>query len=162
MRRFVTVLGLAAALAVAAGCGGDDDGGGGGDGGSGGGGSSGGGSATSEERAARRAVEDYIGALVEGDPKAACAKQTERAQEDAAEEVPGAGSCERAHEVVLNILGSRVDQLEEQLGKALTEVEISGDTAELTSPTEPGKVLKLRREGGEWKVDDKVITYTPN
>ena len=155
MRRFVTALGLVAVLAVAAGCGGDDGGGDDGGGGSGGG-------AAAEEKAARGAIEEYIAALVDNDPAAACAKQTERAQQDAAEEVPGADSCERAHEMILGILGSKVDQLEEQLGKALTEVEVTGDTAVLTSPREPGKKLKLRREGGEWKVDDKVLTYTPN
>lgn len=158
MRRFVTVLGLAAVLALA-GCGGDDDGGGSDGGGSG---SGDGGSAAAEEKAARAAVDDYIAALVDRDPKAACAMQTEEAQRDAAEEVPGASSCESAHEAILETLGPRVNELEGALAKALSEVEVSGDTAELKSPKEPDKVLKLRRVGGEWKLDDKVVTYTPN
>jgi hypothetical protein len=152
LRRRAVVFGLVAVLA-AAGCGGDgEDGGGGGNGES----------TSSEERAARDAVERYVGALVDNDPRAACDLQTKQAREAAAEEVPGASSCERAHEIILGVLGSRVEQLDEQLAKALTEVKVSGDTAVLTSPREPGKELKLRREGGEWKVDDKVLNYTPN
>lgn len=156
MRRYVTVFGLVAVLAVA-GCGGDDDGGG-----SGGGSGSGGEAAAGEEKAARGAVEKYIAALVDRDEEAACAMQTEEAQEAAADEVPGASSCERAHEIILGVLGSRVSELEEQLEKALPKVEVSGDTAKLTSPKEPGKELKLRRVDGQWKIDDKVLTYTPN
>ncbi|HEX8645615.1 MAG TPA: hypothetical protein VF715_01860 [Thermoleophilaceae bacterium] len=155
----MTVLGLAAVLAVAGGCGGDDGGDGGGGGGSGGGS---GGSTAADERAARGALNDYIAALVDNDPEAACAKQTERAQRDAADEVPGAGSCERAHEVILSALGPKVKELDDQLAKALTKIEVSGDTATLTSPKDPGAEMKLRREGGEWKIDDKVVTYTPN
>ncbi len=147
MRRFVTVLGLVVVLA-AGGCGGDD----GGDAGGNGGGGSGSQPASSEEKAARDAVQKYIAALVDRDPEAACAMQTREAQEAAANEVPGAGSCERAHEIILGALGARVDDLEGALTKALSEVEVSGDTAKLTSPKQPGKELKLRREDGEWKV----------
>jgi hypothetical protein len=159
MRRFVAVIGAASVLALA-GCGGDDEDGGGG-GSDRGSGSNGGNSASADERAARDTVERYVKALVARDGAAACALQTEEAQEAAAREVPGASSCERAHEMILNALGGRLGQLEEQFEKAFTDVEVSGDTAEFSSPNDPGDVLKLRREGGGWKIDDKVLKWTP-
>lgn len=142
-----------AALCLVAGCGGDDDGGGD----SGGGGSTGSG----QEAEVRQALLDYADALAADDPDAACGHLSEKAQDEAAEEIPGASSCESGHRIVLETVGERRGEMAKQLEDAGLEVEIDGDTAEMSSPKAPGKKIKMRREGGEWKIDQNTLTYTP-
>ena len=40
-------------------------------------------------------------------------------------------------------------------------MKIDGDTAEMTSPKAPGRPLNMRREDGEWKLDQNTLTYRP-
>jgi FAD/FMN-containing dehydrogenase len=142
-----------AAVCLIAGCGGDDDGGGD----SGGGGSTG----STEEAEVRQALVDYADALGANDPAAACEQLTEKAQAEAAETIPGASSCESGHRIVLETVGERREDVAKQLEEVGLEVEVDGDTAEMSSSKAPGKKIKMRREGGEWKVDQNTLTFTP-
>jgi hypothetical protein len=150
---------LAAGCLALAGCGDDDDGGSGG--GSGGGGSGGGGSGGGEEAAVQQGLTDYATAFGEGDAAAACDHMTEDAQNDAEDVIPGATDCESAHEFVLNAVGDKRSDLKDQLAGVDFEVEINGETATMTSPKAPDKKIRMEKVGGEWKLDQNTLTYTP-
>jgi hypothetical protein len=149
--RLVTCAALALAVA-AAGCGGDDKG-------DGGGSSSGG-----EAAAVEKALKDYAAALVGGDEAKACDLLTPTAQKDAAAEVPGAGSCVKAHATVIEALGvAKRRQFARALAGVDLKADVSGDTAEISSPGSPGgKTLKMRRVGGQWKLDQNTLFYNPS
>jgi hypothetical protein len=148
--RLATCVALALAVAVA-GCGGDDKGGGGP-------------SSGSEAAAVEKALKDYAAALVGGDEAQACDLLTADAQKDAAAEVPGSGSCEKAHKTVIDALGvAKRRQFAKALAGVDLEVDLSGDTAEISSPGSPGgKTLKMRRVGGRWKLDQNTLFYNPS
>jgi hypothetical protein len=155
MRRFGAVL-TAVACFAAFGCGDDDDNGGGGGGGGNGGGSS------AEETEVREALTAYARAIADNDPAEACTHMTESAAEDAKEEVPGSDSCEDSHRTILAAIGDKRGDLADQLADVDFEVAIEGDTAELTAPSKPGAdALKMRKEGGEWKLDQNTLTFNP-
>ena len=157
MRRFGAGLAVLACFA-ALGCGGDDDDNGGGNGSGGSGGAS-----SSEETEVRAGLTAYAEAIADNDPEAACTHMTESAAEDAKDEVPGSDSCEDSHKTILGVIGARRGDLAKQLADVDFEVEISGDSAELTAPDKPGaEALKMRKEGGEWKVDQNTLTFNPN
>ena len=153
-------VGLAAiACCAALGCGGDDDDNGGGGNGNGGSG----GSPASEETEVRAGLTAYADAIADNDPAAACSHMTESAAEEAKDEVPGSDSCEDSHKTILGVIGDKRGDLAKQLADVDFEVDISGDTAELTAPNKPGaSALKMRKEGGEWKVDQNTLTFNPN
>lgn len=131
---------VVAALA-AGGCGGDD--------------SDGGGTASPEEDAAREVVETYKEAAASGDSARACAQLTRRAREETGR-VEGIGSCEEAHEAAL--IGF-TDEAREALANADFEVQVEGDTgtAEIEG-NKGGQTVKLRREGGRWRIDDVPLS----
>lgn len=159
MRRFGVGLAVLACCA-ALGCGGDDDDNGGG-GGNGNGGS--GAASASEETEVRAALTAYAEAIADNDPEAACSHMTRSAADDAKDEVPGSGSCEDSHKTILGVIGEKRGDLAKQLAGVDFKVEISGDTAELTAPSRPGSdALKMRKEGGEWKLDQNTLTFNPN
>jgi hypothetical protein len=147
--RLVTCAVLALAVA-AGGCGGDDKGAGSSSGG--------------EAAAVEKALKDYAAALVGGDEAKACDLLTPTAQKDAAAEVPGAGSCQKAHQTVINALGvAKRRQFARALAGVDLEVDVSGDTAAISSPGSPGgKTLKMRRVGGQWKLDQNTLFYNPS
>lgn len=154
MRRKRIALVLAAAC-LAAGCGGDDD--------DGGGDKNGGGetSAAGDEADVRQALTDYADAVADNDPAAACELMTTKAQEEAKDEVPGSSDCEGAHKTVLAALGSGRDGLAKQLAGVDFDVKIDGETAELTSARNRGDPLKMKREDGDWKLDQNTLTFNP-
>ena len=151
MRRFGTGLAVLAACA-ALGCGGDEDEA-----------AAPGGSAeaSSEEAAVYEGLTDYGDAVKANDPEAACGQLTESAQNESAETIPGASSCEDAHRTALGALGeANREKLAEQLAGADYEATVSGDTATLEFPRRPGaKPLRMRRVGGDWKVDQNTLFF---
>lgn len=145
--------GLAVALAcLAIGCGGDD-----GDGGSAGKG----GASSGQEKQVREVLRTWAQAVADDDVEKACDQLTRRAQEKAAETIPGARSCEAAHRQALAVIGEdNRRKLVDQLDDVALDVKISGDEAELSSPNRPGtEAIKMRREDGEWKLDHNPITF---
>ena len=157
MRRLVAVVAVAACFA-AFGCGDDDDGGNGGNGGG-----SDGGSASSEEAEVRAGLTAYAKAIEDNDPAAACEHMTSNAQDDAADTVPGSSSCEDSHRTILGVIGDKRGDLADQLADVEFEVKIDGDKAELTAPARPGSdALKMRKVGGEWKLDQNTLKFNPN
>jgi hypothetical protein len=140
------------ALAIAlAGCGGDD-----------GDGSSGSGS-TADQRAVVDVAVAYTKAITaDRDAKAACALMTEEAQEEAGRAVPGASSCERAHDVVLSVAKNDTEDAPGEMRRAKKKVTIDGDEATLVfTDLAQDKVIHFRRLGGEWKLDDNLVTFKP-
>jgi hypothetical protein len=115
--------------------------------------------ASGDEGEARQALTNYAAAVSANDPATACGHMTEFAQKQAEEAVPDSSSCEDAHRTVLTALGSRREELADQLSAVEFEVKLDGDKAELTSPKAPGRPLKMRREGGEWKLDQNTLTF---
>jgi hypothetical protein len=139
------------AASVAIGCGGGDDGGDGG-----------GGPANSDEAAIRDTFESWAKAVSTDDGKTACSLMTERAQEEASDTVPGAGSCERAHEIVLRgIKDEDKEKLAERAGDANLKISVDGDRARVTG--KPGdKGTSMRKVGGKWLIDQNTVTFNPD
>lgn len=154
MRRFGTGLAVLAASA-ALGCGDDQD-----DARAPGGGAE----VSSEEAAVYEALTGYGDAVKANDPKAACGQLTESARKEAAETIPGASSCEAAHRTALGALGeANREKLADQLAGADYEAKITGETATLEFPRRPGaKPLRMRRVGGDWKVDQNTLFFNRN
>lgn len=117
--------------------------------------------ATGDEGAAKQALTDYAQAVASNDPDAACSHMTESAQKAAQEAVPDSSSCEDAHRTVLGALGTRREELADQLSAVEFDVKLDGDRAELTSPKAPNRPLRMRREGGDWKLDQNTLTFKP-
>jgi hypothetical protein len=115
--------------------------------------------AEGDEGAAKQALTNYAAAIAANDPATACGHMTKTAQQAAEEAVPNSSSCEDAHRTVLAALGTRREELADQLTGDDFAVKIDGDTAELTSDESPGKALRLRREGGDWKLDQNTLTF---
>ncbi|HEX8745475.1 MAG TPA: hypothetical protein VF712_20290 [Thermoleophilaceae bacterium] len=142
------------AACVACGCGGDDEE----DAKAPGGGARG----SAAEAAVFKGLTDYGEAVKANDPEAACGQLTESAQEEAAAVFPGTDSCESAHRQALGALGAeKREQLAEQLGGVKNyEVKISGATAAIEFPGRAGaKPVKMRRVGGDWKVDQNTLFF---
>ena len=151
MRARLLVAAFLAALALG-GCGGDDGGGG-----DGGGGSAGGG-AGAEHAAIREALDGYAEAVVANDEDAACAHLSARAREQAAATIPGAESCEEAHRTTLSAIGAdNRDKLAEQIADVNLEIEVSGPTATIATGRSGSRPLRMRREGGRWKIDQNTL-----
>jgi hypothetical protein len=150
MRRFVAGWAVLAACA-ALGCGDDDEAA-----------APGGSAEASSERAGvYEGLTAYGDAVKANDPEAACGQLTESARREAAETIPGASSCEDAHRTAFGALGeANRAKLAEQLAGAEYEAKISGDTATLEFPRRPeAKPLRMRRVGGEWKVDQNTLFF---
>jgi hypothetical protein len=94
--------------------------------------------AEGDEGAAKQALTNYAAAIAANDPATACGHRTETAQQAAEEAVPNSSSCEDAHRTVLAALGTRREELADQLTGDDFAVEIDGDTAEPTSDEAPG------------------------
>lgn len=118
--------------------------------------------ASGEEGAAKQALTNYAQAVADNDPATACEHMTEKAQEDAKEAVPDSSDCEDAHRTILTGLGANRESLADQLAGVEFEVKIEGETAELSAPDRPGQPLKMRRERGDWKLDQNTLRYNPS
>jgi hypothetical protein len=118
--------------------------------------------ASGDEGEAKQAMTNYAAAVSANDPAAACEHMTEFAKTEAEEAVPNSSSCEDAHRTVLSALGSRREELADQLSAVEFEVKVEGETAELTAPDRPSRPLKMRREGGKWKLDQNTLTFNRN
>ena len=114
-----------------------------------------------DEGAVRQALTAYAQAVAANDPAAACEHMTQSAQDAAEAAVADASSCEDAHRTVLTALGSNREGLADQLSGVDFDVKIEGETAELSSDKSP-KPLKMRREGGDWKLDQNTLRFNRN
>lgn len=114
-----------------------------------------------DEGKARQALTEYAQAVADNDPAAACDHMTQSAQDAAEAEVPDASSCEDAHRTILTALGSNREGLADQLSGVDFDVKIEGERAELTSE-KSSEPLRMRREGGDWKLDQNTLTYNRN
>ncbi len=144
--------GVAVALmGLAIGCGGDDGGSKRSDGDTGSG-------AKAQMRATLRAWGD---AVVDNDPEEACSHLTKSAQQKAAGTFPGTRTCAEAHRQALAAIGEDGRRkLREQLADVDFTAKVSGDTAVLRATGRPGAPpLRMRREGGEWKIDQSTVFY---
>ncbi len=149
--------GVAVALAcLAIGCGGDD-----GDGGSKG---SDGGASSGDEAQMRATLRAWGDAVADNDPEEACSHLTKSAQEKAAGTFPGARTCVDAHRRALAAVGEEGRRkLREQLAGVDFTVKVSGETAVLRAADKPGSPpLRMRRERGEWKIDQSTVFYNPD
>ena len=117
--------------------------------------------AEGDEGAVKQALTDYAQAVADNDPARACEHMTQTAQETARAEVPEASSCEDAHRAILTALGSNREGLADQLSGVDFDVKVDGEAAELSSDKSP-QPLRMRREGGKWKLDQNTLTYNRN
>jgi hypothetical protein len=104
----------------------------------------GGGSSSPDET-----VQEFLGAIADGDGEAACGYVSERAIE---EDIPE-GNCEEA---VVGAAGEVSDEDREAVENATYEVtEESDDAATVTATREDGEeeTFELIKEGDDWKVD---------
>ena len=115
--------------------------------------------ASGDEGEAKQALTNYAAAIAANDPGTACGHITTTAQQAAEEAVPDSTSCEDAHQTILSAFGSRREELADQLSAVEFDAKIDGETTELTSPRAPGRPLKMRREGGKWKLDQNTLTF---
>ena len=151
VRRHAGVVLAVAAASIAIGCGGDQDGGDGR-----------GARASNDERAVRDTFESWAKAVSTDDGKTACSLMTESAQEEASDTVPGAGSCERAHEIILRgIKEEDKAKLAERAADANLKISVDGDHARITADS-GGKGTNVRKVGGKWLIDQNTLTFNPD
>jgi hypothetical protein len=114
---------------------------------------------SAEQAAVRDALNAYATAVVKNDAKTACSLLTANAQHQAAQTVPGASTCERAHQTAFGSIGQdKRQQFADQIKGADFDVKVTGTTAILTSD-KSDKPLRMRKVGGAWRIDYNTVSF---